>query len=600
VETIKLVAFQGTSIPRRGEAASVNADAFFANFGYLADAPNGLKKLRELILQLAVQGKLVPQDPNDEPASKLLERIRAVAQLVKARKIRKIAPLRVNTDEAPYELPKMWEWCFVGEIAEIIRGVSYKKEVVSDSAKKGYLPLLRAHNINVSVNFDKLVYVPLDVVSEHQLIKKDDILVAMSSGSANLVGKAAQSEKDFNAAFGAFCGLLRLTNSLLSPKFVGMFFQSPYYRETIASFGKGIGINNLQKGQLEKIAIPLPPIPEQHRIVAKVDLLMALCDELEKRQQKKKHKLINLNNAALDRLLSARESDDFVSSWRLIRDNFDFIYTAPETITKLRQAILQLAVQGKLVTQDPKDEPASVLLAKIKAEKERLVKEKKIKKSEPLPLVSPAETPFELPNGWEWVRLDNLCEVITKGSSPKWQGINYSDSQQGILFITSENVGSYNLRLEEPKYVEAKFNEIEPRSILRKNDILMNIVGASIGRTAVYNIDDIANINQAVCLIRLISPDTHVLIAYMLHFFNSPICIYFMFDKQVDNARANLSMGNISKFAIPLPPLAEQHRIVTKVDQLVKLCDELEAKLIKSQTKSEKLVEAAVKAIASN
>jgi type I restriction enzyme S subunit len=131
------------------------------------------------------------------------------------------------------------------------------------------------------------------------------------------------------------------------------------------------------------------------------------------------------------------------------------------------------------------------------------VKEGKIKKQKPLPPVSDEEKPFELPHGWEWCRLETITELITKGSSPKWQGVSYTDNSNDVLFITSENVGSFKILLDSAKYVEKKFNEIEPRSILTYNDILMNIVGASIGRTAIFNLNRNANINQAVCLIRL-------------------------------------------------------------------------------------------------
>lgn len=259
-------------------------------------------------------------------------------------------------------------------------------------------------------------------------------------------------------------------------------------------------------------------------------------------------------------------------------DNFELLAEAPNGVKKLRELILQLAVMGKLAPQDPDDEPASNLLEKIKAEKEKLVKKGIIKKEKPLQQIEENEIPFEAPIGWQWVRLDNLCQLITKGSSPKWQGINYVESKKGILFITSENVRNCYIDLENPKYVEDKFNQIEPRSILKNGDILMNIVGASIGRTAIYDREDIANINQAVCLIRTINSKLLINIQYLLLFFNSYICINLMFDKQVDNARANLSMGNIAKFLVPLPPLTEQHRIVAKVDQLMKLCDELEAR----------------------
>jgi type I restriction enzyme S subunit len=244
---------------------------------------------------------------------------------------------------------------------------------------------------------------------------------------------------------------------------------------------------------------------------------------------------------------------------------------------------------GRLVPQNPDDPPASQLLEEIRTEKERLIAEDKIKKQKPLPAIKPEEIPYEIPESWEWVRLAELTQLITKGSSPKWQGVKYVNEGEGILFVTSENVGTFKLILEKKKYVEEKFNQIEPRSILQKCDILMNIVGASIGRTAIFDLDVIANINQAVTIIRLFDILNH---DYFLKFFNSLICLNYMFDKQVDNARPNLSMGNIAQFAIPLPPLPEQQRIVTKIDQFMSLCDQLDQRITARNEKQTELLNA--------
>lgn len=258
-------------------------------------------------------------------------------------------------------------------------------------------------------------------------------------------------------------------------------------------------------------------------------------------------------------------------------------------VKKLRELILELAVRGKLVPQDLNDEPAKVLLERIAEEKTQRIADKKINKQKPLPEITDEEKPFECPSGWAFERLANMTSLITKGSSPKWQGVSYTENPTDVLFVTSENVGAFELRLDKKKYVEKKFNEVEPRSILQKHDFLMNIVGASIGRTASYNIDVLANINQAVCLIR--SFPSLSCNKYFLTFFNSNICISYMYDKQVDNARPNLSMANISKFVIPVPPLAEQHRIVAKVDELMALCDQLEQQTEQSLTAHQTLVE---------
>jgi len=276
---------------------------------------------------------------------------------------------------------------------------------------------------------------------------------------------------------------------------------------------------------------------------------------------------------------------------------FETLAEASDGIARLRELVLQLAVRGKLVSQDPNDEPACVLLERIAVEKVRLVKEGKIAKPKLLPPVGEKERPFEVPPGWVWCRLGELAETITKGSSPNWQGITYVEPPQGILFITSENVGVGSLRLDNRKYVESRFNKIELRSILQFGDLLMNIVGASIGRTCIYDLNTVANINQAVCLIR---PLLHVIdgsVPFFLHLLNSQSTIMQMFDKQVDMARANLSMGNIARFLIPLPPVAEQHRIVAKVDTLMALLDRLEATQRERETTRAVLRDAALAAL---
>ena len=241
---------------------------------------------------------------------------------------------------------------------------------------------------------------------------------------------------------------------------------------------------------------------------------------------------------------------------------------------------------------------------KIKAEKERLIKDppagragKKIKKQKPLPPITEddlpagkAGIPFEIPENWVWCRLGELCNTITKGSSPKWQGVNYVDSyEKGILFITSKNVDSFKIDLSDSSFVEAKFNEIEPRSILQKGDLLTNIVGASIGRTALFDLDFVANINQAVCILRI----EHDFIdkSYLLNLMNSEFVINLMLAMQFAPGRANLSMSNLANFPIPIPPLSEQQRIVAKLDELMQYCDALEASIKESQQQNEQLLQ---------
>jgi type I restriction enzyme S subunit len=247
----------------------------------------------------------------------------------------------------------------------------------------------------------------------------------------------------------------------------------------------------------------------------------------------------------------------------------------------LRQKVLDLAIRGKLVPQDPNDEPASVLLERIRQQKQQMVKEGKLKakdiKNDSVIFIGEDslhyeklqdgtvkciedEIPFEVPEGWAWSRLNSISEIITKGASPKWQGVDYTTS--GTLFVTSENVGTETLLLDSPKYLSDHINEIQPRSVLKKHDILTNIVGASIGRTCKYTLDVLANTNQAVAIVRLVDL---CLVDFIIKCLNSAYCIVLMFENQVNVARANLSLSSLANFLIPIPPFCEMQRIMGKI-----------------------------------
>ncbi|WP_062399216.1 hypothetical protein [Methanogenium cariaci] len=194
---------------------------------------------------------------------------------------------------------------------------------------------------------------------------------------------------------------------------------------------------------------------------------MQLCDELEARQDTESERRRMLLLSSLNALFDAKEPDEAAAAREILHANFDLLFDDTESIAELRKTILQLAVQGRLVEQHPEDEPASVLLEKIQAEKARLVKEGgKIQtffSNKKIPQIKDGEAPFIIPINWEWARLGDMCELITKGSSPKWQGINYVEESEGILFITSENVTNYDLKLNK-------------KSMLKRNSTRLNLV----------------------------------------------------------------------------------------------------------------------------
>jgi type I restriction enzyme S subunit len=522
----------------------MNAERLLALYERVAEAPDAIARLRRFILDLAVRGKLVPQDPNDEPASELLKRI-AKEQIDKA------------------ALPRGWHRAKVGSILDFQYGKGLK---AAERLDEGPVPVFGSNGI---VGF-----------TDEPLTARPSIIVGRkgSAGALNLCdGPSWTTDVAYFVEAPSFLDLRFLLSALASLD--------------LDKLGKGVK-PGLSRSEAYEQVLALPPLAEQHRIVAKVDELMALCDQLEAARQERESRRDRLAAASLARL-NAPDPETFQSDARFILNALPALTTRPNQIKQLRQTILNLAVRGKLVPQDPSNEPASELLKRIAKEKARLVKAGEVKKEKPLEPITVENQPFNLPQSWSWVRLDFLSRLITKGSSPKWQGVNYVNADDGILFITSENVGNHELRkLDDLKYVESRFRDIEPRSMLRRGDILMNLVGASIGRTAIYNLDAEANINQAVALIRLVEISDGPLVRYLLQYLNSPTAIESMLGSRVITAQPNMSLTDTREFPIPLPPLAEQHRIVAKVDELMALCDRLEASLTTSNQTRTRLLEA--------
>ena len=423
------------------------------------------------------------------------------------------------------------------------------------------------------------------------------VCIGSSIGKVNITDRDVCCNQQINTVTPFLNGLTAFTSFSL---------MAAYFQELVLE-NAGMGtLPIISKGRWERLPIPLPPLAEQHRIVVQVDELMALCDQLEaaKTAREQSRRPAGGGQPAPPELSRRhgrnRHARPASPAGRLLLRPRPLRLrspAAPHHPPGAHQAtapiILNLAVRGKLVPQDPNDEPAVELLKRIEMEKARLMKEGKIKKEKPIVAVHADTVPCETPENWKWVRLGALTEVITKGSSPKWQGVQYVSKDDGILFVTSENVGNYHMRkMDEPKKVEKRFNEIESRSILRFGDILMNLVGASIGRTAIYDLHDEANIDQAVALIRLVHSTPDLCTEFLLHYFNSPFAIQLMLASQVITAQPNISLTDAREFPVPLPPLAEQHRLVTRVDELMTLCDQLEAQLTATEADSRRLLEA--------
>lgn len=553
----------------------------------------GITKLRELILELAVRGKLVPQDRNDEPASVLLEKIAAEkARLVKEGKIKKSKPLAdISEDEKFFDLPQGWEWTRLGDVVEIIRGITFPASEKSKHPETGRVACLRTTNVQSNIEWEDLLYIrPSFVKRDDQYVSVNDIVMSMAN-SRELVGKVAiiTDEPEIKTSFGGFLSVIR--PYFILPKYLMALLRSPTSRESIiGSASQTTNIANISLAKLNPYTIGVPPLAEQHRIVAKVDELMRLCDDLEQQTEASIDAHATLVEVLLTTLTDSADANELAQNWARLSENFDSLFTTEQSIEALKQTVLQLAVMGKLVPQNPDDEPASVLLEKITEEKKLLIKEKKTKKEKILPEISEEEMPFNSPQSWEFYRLGNLVKKLGSGSTPR--GGQNAYVSKGVPFLRSQNVWNEGLNTEDIAYITSETHQRMNNTVVYPNDILLNITGASLGRSIIFpDTYKEANVSQHVTIIRLINPH---MIPFIYLCIRSPLLQKTVWERQVGMAIEGLSKKVLELFEIPIPPLAEQNRIVAKVDELMQICDQLKAKLKQSQTTQVQLTDALV------
>ena len=510
------------------------------------------KQLKNSILQWAIQGKLVPQNPKDEPASKLLERIalsrhseRSEESSKRSKKTSKNPTSRIYcengvwyeqvgsatpkdiTDEIPFEIPETWAWCRIQNISQSYIGLTYRPEEV---AGEGTV-VLRSSNIkNGKIVLDDIVRVKT-AISEKLFVQENDILICARNGSKKLVGKAALiPHMEEKMTFGAFMAICK------TPFYAYIYFYllSDLFYQQLWNVSGTTTINQLTQNNFNHFLVPLPPLAEQKRIVAKLEQVLPLAEEYGAAQEQ------------LDKLNKE----------------------LPEA---LKKSILQEAIQGKLVPQNPKDEPASVLLAKIQKEKEALVKQGKLKKKDlEITPIDDDEIPFEIPDSWTWCRLGSICDYLHRGKSPI-----YSDKK--ILPVMAQKCNQWDKIYTEkclfadPKTIEKYTTE----QYLQVGDVIINSTGGgTVGRTGFVDEYVFSEYDKFVA-------DSHVTVVRSNKNINSKYVYYFLItpliqrgiEERCSGSTNQIELGTetIKNYLFPLPPLAEQKRIVTKLEQLFKV-----------------------------
>ncbi|QPF28340.1 restriction endonuclease subunit S [Klebsiella sp. BDA134-6] len=534
----------------------------------------GIKKLRELILELAVRGKLVPQDPNDEPASELLKRIAAEkAELVKQGKIKKQKPLpEISGEEKPFELPIGWEWARLVEIYDVRDGTHDTPKYQSE----GY-PLVTSKNLSSGkLNFDDIKFISKEAhekIKERSFVEFNDILFAMigSIGNPAIVDTKNEFSIKNVALFKYY------SKDLSVPEYLRCVLES--LSLVLRNISSGGVQPFVSLSTLRNTVMALPPLAEQYRIVVKLTALMSLCDQLEQHSLTSLDAHQQLVETLLTTLTNSQNADELAENWARISEHFDTLFTTEASIDALKQTILQLAVMGKLVPQDPNDEPASELLKRIAQEKAQLVKDGKIKKQKPLPPISGEEKPFELPDGWEWSYLQDVTNLITDGK----HGDCLNHDNSGYYFLSAKDIQEGKLSYEHARQIDKdQFEEVHQRTDLKEGDICLVNTGATIGKLALVENAELASrttFQKSVAIIKPTKP--YILNLYLYLYLQSQS--EALKKKSGGSAINNLLLGDLKKKLLPVPPLNEQQKIIDNVHSLESMLNILKVKIKSAQ-----------------
>jgi type I restriction enzyme S subunit len=606
-------------------------ETFREQFETFAEAPNGIAKLRELILQLAVQGKLGTQDANDEPASQALERAKRNhdSQSKSNAGLRSCA-VSVNAIEENAYLPKGW---IAVELDDVCSQVTDGEHLTPQREANGEIPLVTAKNVRDGfIDLAVTDFISRDTAEKCWKrccpIDSDILMVCVGATTGRLTVLTDPPPIVIVRSVALFRPML----DLLAPDYLAIVLRSPVGQSQIWGSVKQSAQPCLYISKSKRMPLPLPPLAEQRRIVLKVDQLLGLCDELAACQAARREARSALVGATLDRLVSRANNQNTSSpsprfgergsggegqhrtqrrpphpqpfspvsggegskdmDVNRLRDHFDRLFDTPTTIPQLRQAILQLAVQGQLVPQDPNDEPADELLARVDSEKRRLEDLGELKTQPPMSPLADWEVLFPIPSTWKWVRAAELSYPISSGSTPA-KSVFQSSPEGGVPYLKVYNIRGQKIDFEHcPQYINQMYHASKmKRSILLPGMVVLNIVGPPLGKTAVIPATFPEwNCNQAIAFFRFIGD---VQPEYVHTYFKAG-----SFLKNIaligTAGQDNISVTKCKNIVIPLPPLSEQKRIVSKVTELMSLCDALEAKLTQAESASTQLLSAAV------
>ena len=544
----------------------MNVDRLLAHYERIADVPDAVPRLRRVILDLAVRGKLVAQNPRDSSPEDCL----AVAREMLEKKAEQTNRQRwkpsdaVASAEISNDIPQGWVPARVNDTGLYVNGLAFKP---SDWKQTGF-PIIRIQNLtDPSKEFNHAD----GEFPEEVIVRNGDILVSWSATLEAFEwsrGEGVLNQHIFRVL---------PAETLTTKRFLYLLLRHAMRKMADSRHAHGLVMTHINRGPFLAYVVLIPPLAEQHRIVAKVDELMTLCDRLEKARANREATRERLSASSLARL-NVPDPDPMVfrNHAAFAIEHLTPLTTRCDQIKALRQTILNLAVRGKLVAQDPNDEPASELLKRIEVQRNALVARKILRREKSLAAIEADETPFRVPSGWEWSHIGDVVLSTQYGTSTK-----SFPSEHGVPVLTMGNIQDGLVICRHEKRIPTTAEEL-PALYLKQFDLLYNRTNSAelVGKTGIYLGEDECR-TFASYLIRMRISREHFSPYFLNVAMNTPefreTQIVPLIKKQT--GQANVNGTALKNMLIPVPPLAEQHRIVAAVDELRALCDRLEASL---------------------
>ena len=510
------------------------------------------------MLQLAVRGKLVPQDLGDEPASELLRRAKtAKIQEMIERKIRRDSAPELSKSAGEASSPNHWTWTHLHDFALVLGGKRLPAGASFSTEKTDNIYIRVTDMKNSSISTEDLRYISDDVRARipKYTIDREDLYITIA-GTIGDVGEVPEYFHGQNLTENA----AKIVFREVDKKFLLLVLRSGDVKEQFQKKMKQMAQPKLALKRISGARVPLPPLAEQHRIVAKVDELMGLIDRLAATRRSREDCRTAARDSALAALRNAATPEDGQAAWTRIAERMDDLFATPADLAPLREAVLQLAVWGRLVPQNEDEEPAAVLLERISADN-------KLKPEKRLSPVNEADVPWRLPSSWIWVRLRQIVN-FTMGKTPPTRDVSYWSDESGHPWVSIADMGHFGIVLETKRSVTTKAtSEVFGCPPVSSGTILMSFK-LTIGKIARLGVD--AYHNEAIIALY---PVIDEMDAYLFQFM--PLFSYGGSSKDAIKGKT-LNSNSLSNLLVALPPLAEQHRIVAKVNELMGLIDRLE------------------------